>query len=204
MIRHGLVRSVAGLSRRIVRRTRVTVLGGPTLSAEFAVPEGCRLVRFDRNASAEEERQVERAMQAVGESAGLVRPRLARGDEFVGWQQNDDILCFGWICYRERLVGPVRLIDAPGRVFLYNFQTRADCRGRRLYPALLGALRTLLGREGMREIFGEVNVRNVASARGVDRAGFGPVGEIAYVTLAGRWHVAVSKRRNDATAACPF
>ena len=198
MVRNGLARMLAGLQRRIVRRTRVTVLSGPTLSGEFAVPEGCRLVRFDRNADADEERQIERAMQAVGEAAGLVRPRLSRGDEFAGWQQNDDILCFGWIfhhiaCRRE-------LIEA--RTLIPTTPTRADCLGRAAIRLL--TLRILLGREGIREIFGEVNVHNVASARGVDRAGFAPVGEISYLTLGDRWHVAVTRKPIDATAVCPF
>jgi RimJ/RimL family protein N-acetyltransferase len=197
-------RIVAGVQRRTLRRTRVVVLRATPTNDAIAMPAGCALVRIDVAAGEAGERHAERAMQAVGEASGLVAARLAHGDELLGWQEGDDIVSFGWLRHRERMVGSVRLVDAPGRCFLYNFHTRADRRGRRLYPALLLALRSLLGREGVRELFAEVNVHNAASARGAERAGFVPVGELAWLTLADRWTTAATASRRDGHAACPF
>ena len=203
MVGGGWARIVAGVQRRIVRRTRVVVLRATPLLEPFELPDGCTLVRIDRDAGGDQQR-AERAMQAVGEPAGLVAARLAHGDQFVAWQQDGEIVSFGWVRGRERRIGPVRLLDAPGRYFVYNFQTRADCRGRRLYPALLLAVRDLFGRDGAREFFGEVNVHNIASMRGIERAGFVPVGGVSYLTLADRWMLGARTAPRDPSAACPF
>jgi hypothetical protein len=200
----GWARIVAGMQRRVVRRTRVVVMRATPTSDAIQAPDGCELVRIDQRAGSAEAQRAECAMQAVGEQRGLVQARLAHGDDFVGWQQGGDIVSFGWVRRRERCVGPMRLVDAPGRSFIYNFQTRADCRGRHLYPDLLLAVRALSGREGGCELFGEVNVHNLASARGIERAGFVAVGEIAWLTIADRWMLGATRTRRDATSACPF
>jgi hypothetical protein len=42
-------------------------------------------------------------------------PRLAHGDEFFGWRVGTRIISFGWVTYTDRFVGPVRMMDGPGR-----------------------------------------------------------------------------------------
>lgn len=132
-------------------------------------------------------------MRSAEEPAGLVTARLARGDELFGWISDETIVSFGWVAYRDRCVGPVSLKDSPGRVFLYNFFTVTSHRGRGLYPALLLAMRSTLGREGASEFLIDVNVRNTASARGIAKAGFVSIGRIGFFTFLDRWRLPVER-----------
>jgi RimJ/RimL family protein N-acetyltransferase len=146
----------------------------------------------------------EEAMRAAGEPDGLVAPRLANGDEFLGWLVGDRVASFGWVTYQDRTVGPIRLAKASGRAFLYNFHTLEEYRGRRFYPALLLAMRHVLGREKVTEFVIDVDVRNTASARGIEKGGFVLAGQVAFLTLFSRWSCFGSRTVFERTAAALF
>ncbi|HSY98661.1 MAG TPA: hypothetical protein VK788_04135 [Terriglobales bacterium] len=114
-------------------------------------------------------------------------PRLDNGDEFFGWLLDGRVVSFGWVTRQDRAVGPIRLAKASGRAFLYNFHTLNCYRGQRLYPALLLAMRHVLGLENVTEFVIEVDVRNTASARGIEKGGFVLAAQVAFLTLFARW-----------------
>jgi len=198
------VRIFRGILRRLANRTRLIVLQAPRNDFSPACPEGCALLRVSSAASAADRDLAKEVMRAAGEPDGLVAPRLANGDEFFGWLVGDRVASFGWVTYKDRMIGPVRLPKASGRAFLYNFHTLEEYRGRRFYPALLLAMRHVLGREKVTEFVIDVDVRNTASARGIEKGGFALVGQVAFLTLCSRWSCFGSRTVLERTAAALF
>lgn len=180
------------------------VLRAPRYELGPAYPEGCALARVANMASAADQELVEEAMRAAGEPAGLVGQRFGHGDEFFGWLIGGRVVSFGWVTYQDRTVGPIQLADASGRAFLYNFHTLEEYRGRRLYPALLLAMRHVLGREKVAEFIIDVDVRNTASARGIEKGGFVLAAQVAFLTLFARWRCLGKRTVLDSTASSLF
>jgi ribosomal protein S18 acetylase RimI-like enzyme len=198
------VRIFRGILWRLARRTRVMVCEAPRNDFGPACPEGYALARVARTASSADCDLVNEALRAAGEPNGLVAPRLAHGDEFFGWLSNGRVVSFGWVTYQDRTVGPFRLAEVPGRAFLYNFHTLEGYRGRRLYPALLLAMRHVLGREKVTQFVIDVDARNTASARGIAIGGFVPVAWVAFLTLFARWRCLGRRTVLERTASSLF
>jgi len=180
------------------------VLQAPRNDFGPACPEGCALVRVAGTASSADHDLAEETMRAAGEPIGLVAPRLAHGDEFFGWMIGGRVVSFGWVTYQDRTVGPFQLAEVSGRAFLYNFHTLEEYRGRRLYPALLLAMRHILGREKVTEFVIDVDARNTASARGIEKGGFVPAAQVAFLTLFARWRCLGSRTAIERTASSLF
>lgn len=176
-----------GLLWRFVRLNRLIVLNAPPDCAKSTVQIGFDFFRANKTASASIQEQIEVAMQAMGEPPGLVASRLAHGDEFFSWLDGAQIVSFGWVTYRDRFLGKVRCNDMFGRVFLYNFHTSKDYRGRGLYPALLILMRQVLGREAANDIIIDVNSSNISSIKGIDKAGFIPLAQLVSLVFFNRW-----------------
>jgi hypothetical protein len=141
-----------------------------------------------RSAQGQNLQPIETAMRLAGEETDVIAPRLARGDEFFGWRTNDNaIVSFGWVTRRNRRVGLANLKEAEGRAFVYNFHTLPAYRGRGLYPRLLQQMRYVLIKNQEMEFIIDVNVRNLASKRGIEKSGFDLVARTSYVTLFRRW-----------------
>ena len=204
MRRPWAIRILRGLLWRLARRTRVMVLRAPSNDFGPACPEGCVLVRVTGTACSAGHYLAEEAMRAAGEPNGLVASRLAHGDEFFGWLLDGRVVSFGWVTYRDRTVGPVRLAKASGRAFLYNFHTLSRYRGQRLYPALLLAIRHVLGLENVTEFVIDVDVRNPASARGIEKGGFVLAAQVAFLTLFACWRCLGSRTVVERTASSLF
>jgi hypothetical protein len=143
-------------------------------------------------------------MRAAGEPSGLVAPRLAHGDEFFGWLIGGRVVSFGWVTYGDRTVGPIRLAKASGRAFLYNFHTLKGYRGQKLYPALLLAMRHILGQEKVTEFVIDVDARNMASARGIEKGGFALAAQVAFFTFFTCWRCFGSRTMFKRTASSLF
>lgn len=180
------------------------VLRAPHCDVGPACPEGCSLARVAGTACDADHDLANEAMHAAGEPLGLVAPRFAHGDEFFGWLVRGRVVSFGWVTYQDRAIGPIQLAQASGRAFLYNFHTLEGYRGQRLYPALLLAMRHVLGRERVTEFFIDVNVRNTASARGIAKGGFVPVAQVTFLTVFARWCCLGSRRMLERTASSLF
>jgi len=97
------------------------------------------------------------------------RPWLARiGDEPAAW---------GWVATRHAAI-PELGIDVrfpAGDRYLWDFGTLPAWRGRGIYPALLQAI---IKGEGAERFWIGHDWDNVASARGIERAGFQRVGTV--------------------------
>ena len=84
----------------------------------------------------------------------------------------------------RRLVACATVASAPA--FLYDCATAADARGKGIYPAALAhALRDLKAR-GARAAYIRVHRANTPSIRGIEKAGFSPLGEVIHLTVFGR------------------
>jgi len=120
------------------------------------------------------------AVMAEAEAAARVsrghQPWLAKVDgEPVGW---------GWCATAEFAIGELgitRTLPERNR-YLWDFVTVASWRGRRIYPRLLQAILTC-SHDADRFWIGH-DQSNVASSRGIARAGFAEVG-VLYVSDAG-------------------
>ena len=198
------VRALRGTLRRLAKRTRVLVLSAPRNDFDPHCPERCVLARVTRTAPAADHDLVKKAMRAAGEPNGLVAPRFAHGDEFFGWQIDGRIVSFGWVTYQDRTVGPFRLANGSSRAFLYNFHTMQEYRGQNLYPALLLAMRHVLGLDNVTEFVIDVDVRNTASARGIEKGGFVPAAQVAFLTLFSHWRCLGSRTVLERTASPLF
>ena len=194
------VRILQGILRRLAQRTRFMVLWAPPSDCGPPYPEGCALVRIAGPSPAADHDLVEKTMRAAGEPNGLVAPRLAHGDEFFGWLIGGRVVSFGWVTLQDRTVGTIPLAKASGRVFLYNFYTLEGYRGQRLYPALLLVMRHVLGLEKVTEFVIDVDVRNTASARGIEKGGFVLAAQVACLTLFARWRCLGSRTVRVRTA----
>jgi hypothetical protein len=180
------------------------VLRAPHNDVGPACPNGCSLTRVAGAACAADHDLANQAMRAAGEPLGLVAQRFAHGDEFFGWLVEGRIVCFGWVTYHDRALGPVQLAEASGRAFLYNFYTLIGYRGRRFYPALLLAVRHILGRENVTEFVIDVDVRNTASARGIEKGGFVLAAQVAFLTLFASWRCLGRRTLFEPTASSLF
>jgi hypothetical protein len=180
------------------------VLWAPRTDFGPACPDGCALARVAGAASAADQDLAKEAMRAAGEPNSLVAPRLAHGDEFFGWLLDGRVVSFGWVTRQDRTVGPFQLAEIPGRAFLYNFHTLDGYRGRGLYPALLLAMRHVLGREKVIEFVIDVDVRNTSSARGIENGGFVLAAQVAFLTLFSHWRCLGSRTVLERTASSLF
>lgn len=188
---NGATRIASRLLRPLAWRSRHLILWASPFAdggSDPYTPKGVILVRFAAGDGQDAHRMAAKAMRAAGEPDGLVGPRLAHGDEFFGWVEDGRIVCFGWVMTRDRTLGPFRLADAPGRAFLYNFHTLPGHRGRGLCRALHHEVRRVLGNETAREFVADVNVRNTASRRCLEKSGFVTVARVSLLTLFGRWY----------------
>ncbi len=181
------IRIVRGGSLRLIRLTRMIAFCAPVGNLTPSVPEGCTLFRADLSTAASSQKLIENAMWAAGEDPGLVVPRLVHGDVFFGWLAGDQIVSFGWVMYYDRSIGPVPLREAPGRVFLYNFQTLKKYRCRGFCSALLLNIRQMLGREGVTKFIIDTQVGNTPSVKALAKTGFSPVARFSFLTVFNRW-----------------
>jgi RimJ/RimL family protein N-acetyltransferase len=103
---------------------------------------------------------------------------------------DDELAHVAWIYYpHEQHLQPTRFRRlAAGEACIANCVTLPAFRGRGVYPALLQALLTRLRDEGYLRCYMYVEVENLASQRGVGKAGFRPVGRSWRVRLFYHYH----------------
>lgn len=88
-------------------------------------------------------------------------------------------VAYGWVAYRQASIGELRhAFRIPsGERYLWDFATLPPWRGRGIYPRLLQAIVT----QEYAERFWIIHVpENEASARGIRKAGFQPVGLLSF------------------------
>jgi hypothetical protein len=86
-----------------------------------------------------------------------------------------------WTRELQRCLRPPR-----GHAYVYESFTRADARGRGLYPFALRAISARVAREGIERLWVGVENHNLASLRAVTTAGFTHAFEVSYRRRLGR------------------
>ena len=193
MSANSVVRVIQGLSRRIIRLTCIKVFVASKHDSRLSSVDGFTLLRVTQANAKENQKIIEEAMREAGEPDGLITPRFMHGDEFFGWMNQGRVVSFGWVTYKDRTVGPVRFTDKINRVFLFNFYTLQEYRGRGLYSALLVDIRTVLRKENRTEFIIDVNAKNETSLKGIQKAGFISLTEFNYITIFNCWSFASNR-----------
>ncbi len=105
----------------------------------------------------------------------LFQARLERGEQFWTAQLDDKIVAYCWVTNAAVEIGEVRRVIHPrsGEIYLYDAFTFPQYRGQNLYPALLHCILAQSGQQGFTRALIFVMDDNVASIRGVLKAGFG-------------------------------
>jgi GNAT superfamily N-acetyltransferase len=88
---------------------------------------------------------------------------------------------YGWVAAREAGIGELNLSFnlPPGHRYLWDFGTLPGFRGRGIYPRLLQAI--LLQEKMDADHFWIIHApENQPSGKGIDRAGFEPVGQLSF------------------------
>jgi GNAT superfamily N-acetyltransferase len=115
----------------------------------------------------------------TGLASGEVVDRLAAGNRCYVAHLDGESVGYGWVADAGAAIGELDLafrLDAGDR-YLWDFVTLPAWRGRGLYPHLLQEI--LRAEDGGR--FWIINApENVASARGIAKAGFAEVGSLAF------------------------
>jgi len=119
------------------------------------------------------------ALAAVaGHSPAVLQTRMAEGHTpYLAWLDGTPVAS-GWLATREAAIGELGLAFAlpPGNRYLWDFVTLPPWRGRGIYPRIL---QDMLRRETSAQRFWVGHdLDNVASARGILKAGFVAVGEV--------------------------
>ena len=112
-----------------------------------------------------------------------VEARLDHGNRCYVAQLGTNAVAFGWVAAGEAAIGELdvafHLADADR--YLWDFKTLPAWRGRGVNPRLL---QSILRKEGLAETrFWIINApENLASARGIEKAGFQMVGDLAFAS----------------------
>jgi GNAT superfamily N-acetyltransferase len=122
-----------------------------------------------------------RLSSLTGLDHAKVETRLAAGNRCYVASVGTASAAYGWVAAGEAAIGELDIAFrlAGSDRYLWDFQTLPEWRGRGLYPRLL---QSILGGEGLANArFWIINApENRASARGIDKAGFHVVGDLAF------------------------
>jgi ribosomal protein S18 acetylase RimI-like enzyme len=111
---------------------------------------------------------------AGGISPAEMRTRLEMGRRcYTAWVEGKPA-AYGWVSFDEEFVGEMdlRLHLLPGEAYIWDCFTLPAFRGQRLYSALLAYIAGQLQAEACRRIWIGADLENLASQRGIARAGF--------------------------------
>ncbi|MGI8773612.1 MAG: GNAT family N-acetyltransferase [Actinomycetota bacterium] len=129
---------------------------------------------------------------------------------------SEDVMCFvvedggrllhaSWVTTSAAWTREIRgyLSPPPGDAYVYESFTRADARGRGIYPFALAGIVSHLGRSGVRRVWVGVEESNAPSTRAIEKAGFVRSFELAYARNKGRFRMDVTSL-DDSTNAYEF
>ena len=119
--------------------------------------------------------------EAMGsEAQGEILERFETGRRCYAAWVDGQLVTYGWVSFEEELIGElglrVRLL--PGEAYIWDCATVPAFRRFRLYSALLGYILEVLRSGGWCRVWIGADLENVASHRGIDRAGFRRVADL--------------------------
>ncbi len=100
-----------------------------------------------------------------------------------------ELAYYGWVQFEYRLLARRSKLALPqGTAFIYRCFTRADFRGKRIYPAALSFTCQWLTDKGFQRVLIDHQVGNSASRAGILRAGLRFFADYAVIRVLGfRW-----------------
>ena len=130
----------------------------------------------------------------------LFQGRLDRGETFWVAQQSGRIVSYCWVTRNAVEIGEIRCVirPRPDEIYLYDAFTFEAHRGRNLYPALLSRILEQSRDAGIRRALIFVMSDNVASIRGVKKAGFVEFQRVTYSTVLGFGRYSYQPRLSEA------
>jgi ribosomal protein S18 acetylase RimI-like enzyme len=117
----------------------------------------------------------------------IFQARLAYGEQFWTAQLDAKIVSYCWATHDPVEIGEVHCVINPrgDEIYLYDAFTFAEYRGHNLYPALLQRILQYSRQQGVRRALIFVLSDNVASIRGVQKAGFREFQRVTYCNILG-------------------
>jgi GNAT superfamily N-acetyltransferase len=114
-----------------------------------------------------------------GHPAEMLR-RFETGRRCYTASVEGELAAYGWVSFDDEAIGELRLRVRlqPGEAYIWDCATAPALRQRRLYSALLGYIVGELRAEGLGRVWIGADMDNVASQRGIARAGFQPVADL--------------------------
>ena len=106
-----------------------------------------------------------------------------------------EVACYGWMTPNAEPMDDLGVSFTPprGDVWLYDFATVPEFRGRRFYPALLRFILADLQEQGYQRAWIGTEPGNLASQAGIRRAGFTFAAEMRFVGRPGQGHFIVHR-----------
>jgi ribosomal protein S18 acetylase RimI-like enzyme len=106
-------------------------------------------------------------------------------------EMNDRFVHSSWVTLAAAWTRELRAYvkPPPGDAYVYESFTRADARGRGVYPYALRNICATLGAEGRSRVWVAVEADNVASVRAVTKADFEEAFQIDYSRSWGRFRI---------------
>jgi ribosomal protein S18 acetylase RimI-like enzyme len=126
------------------------------------------------------EASIELAGAGGGVAADEFRKRFESGRRCCAALVAGQLAAYGWISQEEEWIGELRLRLrlSPGEAYIWDCFTLPAFRQYYLYTALLSNIVAILRSEQLRRAWIGTNTENLASQRGIARAGFQPVATI--------------------------
>lgn len=120
------------------------------------------------------------AMQMEDQSP-IIR-RFEQGKRCYAAFHNDEIVTYGWVTFDEEGIGELGLTARmrKGECYIWDCGTPPAYRGKRLYPALLAHILTVLATEGIRSAWLGTDADNISSRKGVALVGFQPIIDVGF------------------------
>lgn len=159
--------------------------------------EGLRLVRGRSEHGELYERDI------GTDSASTFRGRLSDSTRCYLVLEGDRALHGTWVTTSASWVRELRRYFRPptGSAYVYESFTRADARGRGIYPFALRGICTDLGSDGLERVWVAVEADNPPSLKAIQKAGFEEAFRISYQRRWGR--ITVSEPQGPRADLCP-
>ncbi|MGH2460123.1 MAG: GNAT family N-acetyltransferase [Chloroflexota bacterium] len=124
---------------------------------------------------------------AVGLTATEAASRVRRGARCASLTLENDVATVCWVSEQAEWLRELKLWFEPpaDQAYVWDCETRARYRGHHLYSELLRRIVDDLTDQGYRRVWIATEIHNHRSARGVQRAGFNPVGLVTAFELLG-------------------
>ena len=103
-----------------------------------------------------------------------IKKRFEAGRRCYVAKVESKIVTYGWVSFDEESIGELNLLLKlfPGEAYIWNCATLSTFQGNHLYSALLTYILEDLSREKFHRVWIGADLENVASQRGIARAGF--------------------------------